>query len=433
MNASIVVYEDNGWQKLLPLVYIRAVFQLVCGMGNLLGRVRSLAGEHDVQAWCRAGLAQAVAEQTDLRTNVPQSGPTLFLNGRGLWHRLPDIAASEASWVGLSGPRREIACVFAVPDLAARLSPAVLLDETQSRATLAGVPRRELSDSHVRIFDWPWEIVLTNQDALVADWQRTVAGRSAIRGAIAEGSYLLGRESIHIGEGTRIKPCVVIDAEDGPVWIGRNVKILPHSYVEGPAFIGDGCLLQPGSVVHAGTTIGPRSKVGGEIEASIIQGFSNKQHDGFLGHSYVGSWVNIAADCINSDLKNTYGTIRVPVNGREVETGEMFVGMFVGDYSKAGINVSFPTGAVIGFSSSVFASRSPKFVPSFAWLDGEAVTRYDEERGLAIAAKVMARRDRVMTPAEKSAFMAVRQLALAIEHEPQRSLDVRVGGDSTRR
>jgi UDP-N-acetylglucosamine diphosphorylase/glucosamine-1-phosphate N-acetyltransferase len=260
-----------------------------------------------------------------------------------------------------------------------------------------------------------------------------MSGRSEIKGTIAEGSYLLGRESIHIGEGTRIKPCVVIDAEDGPVWIGRNVKILPHSYVEGPAFIGDGCLLQPGSVVHAGTTIGPRSKVGGEIEASIIQGFSNKQHDGFLGHSYVGSWVNIAADCINSDLKNTYGTIRVPVNGREVETGEMFVGMFVGDYSKAGINVSFPTGAVIGFSSSVFASRSPKFVPSFAWLDGEAVTRYDEERGLAIAAKVMARRDRVMTPAEKSAFMAVRQLALAIEHEPQRSLDVRVGGDSSRR
>lgn len=426
MNASIVVYEDNGWQKLLPLVYIRAVFQLVCGMGDLLRRVRSLA-EETVQPWCRAGLAEVVAEQTGLQANAAQSGPTLFLNGRGLWHRFPEILPHEGSWVGLAGPRREIACIFAAPDLAARLSPAVLLDETRSRAVLAGIPRRELDDSHVRILAWPWEIVLTNEDALVADWHRIVAGRSEIKGAIAEGSYLLARESIHIGEGTRIKPCVVIDAEDGPVWIGRNVKILPHSYVEGPAFIGDGCLLQPGSVVHAGTTIGPRSKVGGEIEASIIQGFSNKQHDGFLGHSYVGSWVNIAADCINSDLKNTYGTIRVPINGREVETGEMFVGMLVGDYSKAGINVSFPTGAVIGFSSSVFASRSPKFVPSFAWLDGETVTRYDEERGLAIAEKVMARRDRVMTPAEKSAFMAVRQLALAIEHQPQRSLE-RPGG-----
>ena len=478
MQPKIVVYEDNGWQKLLPLVYIRAVFQLVCGMGDLLGRVRSLAGDN-TQPWCRAGLAEVVAEQTRLPTNAPQSGPTLFLNGRGLWHRLPDVHASDTSWVGIAGSRREIACIFADADLAARLSPAALLDEAQSRAALAGIPRRELDDSHVRIFDWPWEIVLSNEHALVADWHRTVAGRAEIHGTIAEGSYLLARKSIHVGEGTRIKPCVVLDAEDGPVWIGRNVKILPHSYVEGPAFIGDGCLLQPGSVVHAGTTIGPRSKVGGEIEASIIQGFSNKQHDGFLGHSYVegpafigdgcllqpgsvvhagttigprskvggeieasiiqgfsnkqhdgflghsyvGSWVNIAADCINSDLKNTYGTIRVPINGRDVETGEMFVGMLVGDYSKAGINVSFPTGAVIGFSSSVFASRSPKFVPSFAWLDGETVTRYDEERGLAIAEKVMARRDRVMTPAEKSAFMAVRQLALAIEHQPQRSLE----------
>ncbi|RPI87763.1 MAG: transferase, partial [Planctomycetaceae bacterium] len=238
-----------------------------------------------------------------------------------------------------------------------------------------------------------------------------------VAGAVAAGSHLLNPGAIHIGWGTRIKPCAVIDAEDGPVWIGENVTIFPHTYVQGPAWIGDGSLIQPGAVIHAGTTIGPVSKVGGEIEGSIIHGFSNKQHDGFLGHSYVGSWVNIAADCINSDLKNTYGTIRVPVNGRDVDTGRMFVGMFVGDYSKAGINVSFPTGAVIGFCSSVFAPRSPKFVPSFAWIDGDKVQRYDEQRGLAIAKKVMARRRRRMTLAEEHVFLAVRRQALAVEKQ----------------
>ena len=151
-------------------------------------------------------------------------------------------------------------------------------------------------------------------------------------------------------------------------------------------------------MIHAGTTIGPVCKVGGEIEASILHGYSNKQHDGFLGHSYVGTWVNIAADCINSDLKNTYGTVRVPINGRPVETGEMFVGMLVGDYSKLGINVSFPTGAVVGFCSSVFAAQSPKFVPSFVWVDGDAWMSFDEDRGMEIVEKVMARRQRVFHP-----------------------------------
>jgi UDP-N-acetylglucosamine diphosphorylase/glucosamine-1-phosphate N-acetyltransferase len=315
--------------------------------------------------------------------------------------------------VGTAGPQNRIACISADAALAGQLTSEVLLDELKTRAMLAGLPRRDVG-AHVTLLDWPWQIVDANLDLLKSDWTDDMAG---VAGTVAAGSYLVNDAAIHIGWGTKIKPCVVIDAEDGPVWIGDNVTILPHSYIQGPAYLGNGTLIQPGAVVHAGTTIGPRSKIGGEVEASIIQGYSNKQHDGFLGHSYVGSWVNIAADCINSDLKNTYGTIRVPINGRDVETGKMFVGMFVGDYSKAGINVSFPTGAVIGFCSSVFAARSPKFVPSFAWLDGDSVQRYDEQRGLAIARKVMARRQCTMSPAEEQLFLAVRQQALAVEKQ----------------
>jgi UDP-N-acetylglucosamine diphosphorylase/glucosamine-1-phosphate N-acetyltransferase len=421
MPTKVVVYEDSGWQRLLPLVYIRAVCQLVCGMGDLLSKVRRLtaAAQQPLELWCRPGLAESTAEQTGLVTNQPQPAGGLFLNGRGLWSALPAVQPGEAAWVGTVGT--DIACVYADAALAATLSPAVLLDQAKLSGALAGIPRRPVGN--VKLFHWPWELVRDNEDQLVLDWNEGVLGEPGRHSAVPEGSYLVNPNSVHIGPDAKIKPCVVIDAEDGPVWIGRGVRILPHSYVQGPAYIGDNTLLQPGSVVHSGTTIGPRSKVGGEIEASIIQGYSNKQHDGFLGHSYVGSWVNIAADCINSDLKNTYGTIRVPINGREVETGEMFVGMLVGDYSKAGINVSFPTGAVIGFCSSIFAPRSPKFVPSFAWIDGEHTERFDEQRGLAVARKVMSRRDRTMSPAEERAFLAVRQQALAIEHESQRELE----------
>jgi len=424
MAVRVIVYEDPGWQRLLPLVYVRATFQLLCGTCDLVSRIYRLVESRpaahfgngqpaEFEVWCRPLLAEVVARQTGFSANCPLTGRTLLLNGRGIWHSLPALDAADAGWVGTAGPQGRIACIAADATLAAELTSEILLDELKTRALLAGLPRRDVSQ-FVTLLEWPWQVVNANEGLILRDWQDDMVG---VAGTISEGSYLVNTAGIHVGWGTRIKPCVVIDADDGPVWIGDNVTVLPHSYIQGPAFIGDGTLIQPGATVHAGTTIGPRSKIGGEIEASIVQGFSNKQHDGFLGHSYVGSWVNIAADCINSDLKNTYGKIRVPINGRDVETGEMFVGMFVGDYSKAGINVSFPTGAVIGFCSSVFAARSPKFVPSFAWLDGDSVQRYDEERGLVIARKVMARRQCTMTVAEEQLFVAVRKQALAVEKQ----------------
>lgn len=409
----LIVYEDPGWQRLLPLVYLRAVFQLRCGMRDLLGRVLDLVGEDVPMLWCRVELSGVVTEQTALACNGACVADTLLLNGRGMWRSLPEIREGEAAWVGMVG--QQVVCVFADAALADRLSPDVLLDEAQTRGVLAGLPRRDLGQC-VQLMTWPWELVLANEEALLDDWAQ--AKQVGVFGQVDAGSYLLNESAIFMGEGSRIKPCVVVDAEDGPVWIGENVQIMPHSYIQGPAYIGDGSLIQPGAVVHEGTTIGPVCKVGGEVEASIIHGYSNKQHDGFLGHSYVGQWVNIAADCINSDLKNTYGSVRVPINGYEVDTGEQFVGMFMGDHSKSGINVSFPTGAVVGFCSSVFAPVSPKFVPSFAWIDGHHVTRYDEKRGIEIGKKVMGRRNRVMGPAEERAFLSIVRQALAIERQP---------------
>ncbi len=326
------------------------------------------------------------------------------------------MEGSGSSWVGVVGEDEQIACVFANAELAARLSHESFLEEGRLREPLEHLPRRDVSGI-VELFGWPWEIIHANERALVADWTND-GNVSSHKAQIDPGSYLLAPEAVHLGQGTRIKPCAVIDAENGPVWIGENVTISPHTSIQGPVAIGDGSLIQPGAVIHAGTTIGPVSKVGGEIEASILQGYSNKQHDGFLGHSYIGTWVNIAADCINSDLKNTYGTVRVPINGQPVETGEMFVGMLVGDYSKLGINVSFPTGAVIGFCSSVFASQSPKFVPSFVWIDGENWMTFDESRGAEIAQKVMVRRNREFSPEREKLFRRVRRLADKLETAP---------------
>ena len=216
----------------------------------------------------------------------------------------------------------------------------------------------------------------------------------------------------------RIDPGVAVDSRDGPVYIDTGVRVRPHAFIEGPSCIGPGSILQPHASVRGGTTLGPACRVGGEIEASILQGYGNKQHFGYLGHSYVGSWTNLGAGCTNSDLKNTYGTVRVPVNGEEVETGERFVGMSMGDHSKAGIGVCFPTGATVGFSSSVAAAWPPRFVPSFTWIDGDRIEPYDRERALAVARRVVARRDYRMSTEEERVFSGVAGVAGRLERVP---------------
>ena len=414
---NVVLFEDCGWTRLLPLVYTRGVFQLTCGMTPLWETARRASVGCEFGVWMRDVLAELTREQLELPVNQPTAGDTLFLNGRARWRRLPDDrrdVPAGRGWVGTVKEDR-LACVVASAELSRELSPTVLLDETRTNEALEGLPRVDVSDA-AELLDWPWQFVHANPGALLEDW-RALGETLDNGGRVDEGAYLLNREAIRIGSGSRLKPCVVVDAGPGPVVIGRNVTIQPHCYVEGPAYIGDGTLLQPGAVIRGGVTIGPVCKVGGEVEGSVLIGYSNKQHDGFLGHGYIGSFVNIAADCINSDLKNTYGTVRVPINGRNVETGLHFVGLTVGDHSKAGINVSFPTGAVIGFCSSIVGARCPKFVPSFSWIESGSWQRYDGARGLAIAKTVMGRRQLTMTPAEERVFTAVRSQALALEQD----------------
>jgi UDP-N-acetylglucosamine diphosphorylase/glucosamine-1-phosphate N-acetyltransferase len=413
MPANMILFEDFRWRDFLPLAYLRSLSQLVCGREDLLSRVRRLASNaSQTSLWCRDEVQEVAAEATGLAANKPAQGPTLLLNARGFWRELP-ACDNEGAWVGVADGQEDIACICADAALASRLTASQLLHEDAAKQ-LRGLPRRDVS-LQVKLMRWPWELVLGNKAALVADWRDCGGRDDAELPRNMPGVHVLDPANVRIGAGSRIKPCVVVDAEDGPVWIGENVTIYPHSYIQGPVAIGDGSIVQPGTVVRGGSTIGRRCKVGGEVDASIIHGFSNKQHDGFLGHSYIGEWVNIAADCINSDLKNTYGSIRVPINGREVDSGEMFVGMLCGDHSKAGINVSFPTGAVIGFCSSVFTSSSPKFVPSFTWVENGSTCPYDVDRGLSLARKVMLRRNRVMTAAEERAFVSVAAQAARME------------------
>jgi glucose-1-phosphate thymidylyltransferase len=169
---------------------------------------------------------------------------------------------------------------------------------------------------------------------------------------------------VYVGVDAEIAPNVVFDAGEGPILVGNKVKIRPFAYLSGPLKIGDNCLIIDHAAIKHGTVLGHTVKAGGEIEVSIVEPFSNKQHHGFLGHAYVGSWVNLGAGTSNSDLKNTYGEIGIDIDGKSVATGMQFAGCVIGDHTKTAINTSIFTGKLIGVASFVYGFVTTN-VPSF--------------------------------------------------------------------
>lgn len=408
---TLIIFEDDGWRNLLPLVYWRTCGELRTGYSSLIDHIRVAAASADLRLYCRPELAAVSAERLACPVNtIPDVETACLVNSRALLTSpVQSGPAPGAQW--LNGTP---IVVRADRALLERLTPDVFLDPEELSRALAGVPEAVFSPE-ARLMRYPWDLVQSNPDMLQLGWKR--AGEPAeILGRLTEGVYLLNRSAIHIGVGSTIKPGVVLDAENGPIYIGENVTISPNVSIEGPCFIGDGSLIQPGAALRDGMSIGRRCKVGGELESSILHGFSNKQHDGFLGHSYVAEWVNLAADTVSSDLKNTYGNIRVAINGVDVESGLMFVGATVGDHSKTGIGQMLPTGAVIGFGCNVATCEfAPRFVQSFVWLTAKGRSRYDIERCLEVAKRVMARRQIVTSFAEQTLFKTVAGLAEQIE------------------
>ena len=406
--GQLYVFEDAGYVNLLPLVYWRGCFDLRCGRTTLLKKIELLYGIDTPRLLVRDYLAEVTAERHGVAVNRMAEGEgALLLMGRCIFEKCVPIDGPEE--VGVIG--ETIVYVRLSPERVAMIDADNVPYAGLARA-IEGLPRVE---TDAIVLNFPWNLVHHNAEQLIADFRRI--GTPAIEGDVCEGSYLLAAENIHIAPGARILPCSVLNAEDGPIYIGENVTISPSCSIEGPCSIDKGSLVQPCSVIREGTTIGPVCKVGGEIEESIIWGYSNKQHDGFLGHAVLRQWINIAADSINSDLKNTYGTVRVELNGREVDTGEMFVGLTMGDHSKCGINSKFGTGTIVGFACNIFASRfPPRFLRSFSWLSDQGYELHDPRRAIAVAELVMARRKRELSPAGRKLFTRIYELHRKYEY-----------------
>jgi UDP-N-acetylglucosamine diphosphorylase/glucosamine-1-phosphate N-acetyltransferase len=398
--------EDHAVAGLEPLTLTRPAYELTLGatsLGAKIARaVRVGPGPARRAALIRPYLA-AIQRQRDPHTTINDRdwlarGPVIVANSR--WVPPSDfvLPAERPAWIGICQGQPAIAMVG--PDLAARLEPQGVdcwFDDLPANV--------ERFDVHGDWLARPWDLVSRNNECLVHDFQserrRGVSNRHLATLALVGPS---DRLSIH--ESARIDPYTVFDTTNGPITVESGVWVQPFTRVEGPCYIGRDTHLFRANL-RGGVTLGPTCRIGGEVEASIVHGYSNKYHEGFLGHAYIGEWVNLGAITSNSDLRNDYGEVFVPLQGDPVATGQAKVGCFIGDHTRTGLGSMLNTGTAIGVMCNVLPAGPllPKHVPSFsAVLYGRVAPGFPLEQMMATARIVMGRRALTFTATEEQLY-----------------------------
>lgn len=223
-------------------------------------------------------------------------------------------------------------------------------------------------------------------------------------------------ENVFLEEGARVRASV-LNAENGPIYIGKNATVSEGSVIIGPFALGEGSTVNWGAKMRMNTSVGPHCKIGGEVSNSVLFGFSNKGHDGFLGNSVLGEWCNLGANCNNSNLKNDYTNVKLYSYATEAleDTNRLFCGLFMGDFTKAGISTLFNTGTVVGVNTNVFgAGFQPKHIPSFSWGGlAEGFTEYRIEKALKVAFETVSRRGEAFGETEREILKHVFEISRA--------------------
>ena len=256
-----------------------------------------------------------------------------------------------------------------------------------------------------------WDIFSKNGVEIKSDFDLITEGRVSQKANST--NTILGENNVFIEEGATVS-CAIINAESGPVYIGKDAVVMEGSIIRGPFALCESSHTKLGAKIYGPTTVGPHSKVGGELNNVVIFGYTNKGHDGFLGNSVLGEWCNIGADSNNSNLKNNYAEVKLwdYETGRFKLTGLQFCGLVMGDHSKCGINTMFNTGTVVGVSANIFGAGFPRnFIPSFSWGGPQGQTTYTTNKAFEVAEIVMARRAVVFDETEKAILTKVFELS----------------------
>ncbi len=388
----LVLFDSYVRQALLPLTYARPVAGLRCGI---------LTTE---EAWKgHLGGSVSVMTQDYLQPDFPLEigEDTVFLDGS---------VRPSVELVSFLGQARIGSAYTLDGEVILIRADHKLAGEIVAGRSCTDLPADPLPLPHLPLLRLTRtaDLFLHNDQALREDFDLVTRGRTSA--PVSPTNTVIGpADQLFLEEGVPLEACT-INVNSGPVYFGAGSVVLEGSLLRGPVAAGAGSVVKMGTKIYGATTLGPSTKVGGEINNVVFQGNSNKGHEGFLGNAVVGEWCNIGADTNASNLKNDYGEVKVwsyPEGGM-IGSGLQFHGLILGDHSKVGINTMFNTGTVVGYSCNVFgAGFPPAFLPSFTWGGAESLREYRPDKALATAERMMARRGRVFGERERAVFERV--------------------------
>ncbi|MBC8045041.1 MAG: GlmU family protein [Rhizobacter sp.] len=415
---NIILFEDEAAEKFSPLALLRPVYELRTGIRSLREKFEHHLApqmETPLALHCRPHLAPVWRENfPGVPINVCTERDTLFVNGRVV---CDDAFAKKI----LSGNLAEGKAYFNGGQLIAfRCIPKELFGETLPEKIEAKFISEKLSAHQLdcTYVAFLWDLIRLHASEFTREIN-SLPHLGEVRGQVHPRATLVNEKKIFIAEGADIRAGAVLDATDGAIAVMKGASVWPNAVLMQGVFIGEGSTVKIGAKIYEHVYLGKRCKAGGEIEASIFDDCSNKQHDGFVGHSYISSWCNLGADTNTSDLKNNYGAVRMNSGGKEIDTKMTFLGLIMGEHSKSAIGTMFNTGALVGMSSNIFgAGFPPKTIGSFQWGGAEnksvekksaenKFVRYELEKALDVAKVVMKRRGLTMSEEYESLFRTV--------------------------
>ncbi len=394
--VSVVFFEDSAAGHLEPLTLTRPVHDLRIGLLTIRERWERVLGGRVLPGPLRPHLRGLFAE------SPRRPGAAVWINAR----YLPTARLVAAIGKGGFGHLRhgdDLVAAEATAAQSAAWQAAGRPEPTGRGRRLAGEP--------IRIC-YPWDIQRLAAVAIAAEAE--VIGWPSGRGPGCSPAAVVDRpERLFMHAGAVIEPGAILIADEGPILLASGARVMAGAMLRGPVAVGSGATIRMGGRIYGGTVIGPHCKVGGEVAASIFHSYSNKAHEGYVGNSVFGQWVNLGADTTASNLKMTYGTVKMLdwPTGLEIDTGEQFVGAIMGDHCKTGINTMLNTGTVCGVSSIIVGAGFPaRAIQSFKWVQPWAVTDYRLDKALIDMERMMARRGVPLTPAYRRMMTAIYEL-----------------------
>ncbi len=400
MSSSLILFEDESSSHLAPLTLTRPVHDLRLGLLTIRETWERALGMRRVTSPLRPSLRGLFP--------APRKAPgdALWVNARYL--ATPSLVDAIR---GLTGGHLRCG-----DDLVAVRSTGA--DTAAWLASGRPEPRgrgREISGDNAMRLVYPWDIMRLAPSSIAAD--ASMLGWPAGRGPGCHSTAIVDcPERLFMHQTAIVEPGAILVTEEGPILLDEHARVMAGAILRGPVALGEHAMVRMGARIYSGTSIGPWCKVGGEVAASVFHSYSNKAHEGYVGNSVIGQWVNLGADTTASNLKMTYGTVKMLdwPTGIEVDTGEQFVGAIIADHCKTGINTMLNTGTVCGVSSIILGAGFPaRAIASFKWVQPWAITDYRLDKALLDMERMMARRGIPLSPAYHRMMTAIYQAGRA--------------------